>query len=481
MNRLRNIITASVLLASISFAFAQNTDKKWLVGIGVQAEDYTSVNNIFDGYFDTDDYSFPSAKLTIARSLAKNFAVDFQFSIGSVENKRLKIKDELFLSTGLGLKWMPLSEKSWFDPYLRVGANYYSYDYTSIHAPGTLSDPTLQYDNDYKESKPLTGKFNGKKDLFNVNGGVGINFWFTKGFGINVESQYNWIANSPRNYSDFFQHSAGLVFRIGGNKKVPDVDTDGDGVPDKDDKCPNVAGPKENNGCPWGDKDGDGVLDKDDKCPDVAGPKENNGCPWPDRDGDGVPDKDDRCPDTPGLAKFKGCPDTDGDGIPDPDDKCPNEAGPKENNGCPVTYKTVTQALQNITFEFNSAKLTADSQDKVKNAASFLNSSSLAGQNAYVDGYTDKSGAAAYNLKLSKQRAQSVVDDLIAAGVDKDRLTARGFGKTNFLCTDADVKAGKYSEDACNQLNRRVEVTPRTLTVQKTVEVKKAPAKKTKK
>jgi hypothetical protein len=34
-------------------------------------------------------------------------------------------------------------------------------------------------------------------------------------------------------------------------------------------------------GCP--DADGDGVTDKDDKCPDVKGPKENAGCPWPDR------------------------------------------------------------------------------------------------------------------------------------------------------------------------------------------------------
>jgi hypothetical protein len=48
-------------------------------------------------------------------------------------------------------------------------------------------------------------------------------------------------------------------------------DTDKDGIADKDDKCPTVAGPKENAGCPWPDTDGDGVLDKDDKCPEVKG------------------------------------------------------------------------------------------------------------------------------------------------------------------------------------------------------------------
>jgi hypothetical protein len=56
-------------------------------------------------------------------------------------------------------------------------------------------------------------------------------------------------------------------------------DTDKDGVADKDDKCPTVAGPKENAGCPFPDTDGDGVLDKDDKCPEVKGTVANNGCP----------------------------------------------------------------------------------------------------------------------------------------------------------------------------------------------------------
>jgi hypothetical protein len=56
-------------------------------------------------------------------------------------------------------------------------------------------------------------------------------------------------------------------------------DADGDGIADKDDKCPTVAGPKDNTGCPWPDTDKDGVYDKDDMCPTVAGPASNKGCP----------------------------------------------------------------------------------------------------------------------------------------------------------------------------------------------------------
>ena len=112
-------------------------------------------------------------------------------------------------------------------------------------------------------------------------------------------------------------------------------DTDGDGIPDKDDKCPKVAGPKITGGCP--DRDKDGVVDDQDECPDVAGPANLAGCP--DKDGDGVPDIKDKCPDVAGLAEYGGCPylDTDGDGVKDADDMCPEIKGPPENKGCPLT------------------------------------------------------------------------------------------------------------------------------------------------
>lgn len=85
-------------------------------------------------------------------------------------------------------------------------------------------------------------------------------------------------------------------------------DRDQDGIRNKEDLCPEIAGPIENNGCPWPDTDGDGTIDKDDACPTVAGPQENNACPWPDTDGDGILDKDDACPTVPGMPEYNGCP-----------------------------------------------------------------------------------------------------------------------------------------------------------------------------
>ena len=57
-------------------------------------------------------------------------------------------------------------------------------------------------------------------------------------------------------------------------------------------------------GCPNPDKDGDGILDKDDKCPDVAGSKTAMGCP--DADLDSVADAEDRCPQEAGLVAMQG-------------------------------------------------------------------------------------------------------------------------------------------------------------------------------
>ena len=109
-------------------------------------------------------------------------------------------------------------------------------------------------------------------------------------------------------------------------------DADEDGVPDRDDTCRYRKGPAQWKGCP--DTDGDGLPDHEDQCPDKPGYAADKGCPPPDRDNDSVPDRADKCPDTYGLPRYQGCPDTDGDGIPDPDDKCPNEKGEPFYQGC---------------------------------------------------------------------------------------------------------------------------------------------------
>ena len=127
-----------------------------------------------------------------------------------------------------------------------------------------------------------------------------------------------------------FNLYAGLNFSIG-KKRIKDRDRDK--ISDKLDKCPTIAGPVENEGCPWPDTDKDGIPDKDDGCPTLPGPASSKGCP--DSDGDGVADNGDNCPSIPGPLSAQGCPDADGDGIADKDDLCPTLPGSRDAKGCP--------------------------------------------------------------------------------------------------------------------------------------------------
>lgn len=110
-------------------------------------------------------------------------------------------------------------------------------------------------------------------------------------------------------------------------------DKDKDHVQDSEDLCPSDSGSVELKGCP--DRDKDKVTDLTDSCPDVFGLVEFNGCP--DWDRDKVIDKEDMCPKDSGSVELKGCPDRDGDKVIDKDDACPDKVGPESNKGCPET------------------------------------------------------------------------------------------------------------------------------------------------
>jgi nitrous oxidase accessory protein NosD len=99
------------------------------------------------------------------------------------------------------------------------------------------------------------------------------------------------------------------------------VDSDGDGVEDRNDMCPDKAedrdGYEDRDGCPDFDNDFDGIYDRLDKCPNEAedfdGYADSDGCPETDNDGDGVEDEEDSCPNTAetvnGYKDEDGCPD----------------------------------------------------------------------------------------------------------------------------------------------------------------------------
>ena len=477
MKNLKLGITA-LALSFASTAFAQTTSNPWLIGVGAHAENHVAAGKFGDMFstafggnggelYKMNNFTItpPLSKLTVARNLNKYFVLDWQTTVGNVDNKRIGMDKEFFLQTGLGVQFKLASlwnEESWFDPYVRIGANYLRHDYEGTGAVNSDGDLI-------------------KANHFTTAGGIGANFWLTKNFGINLQGDYVGTPTDKSNLVNFWQAGASILFRFGNN------DRDKDGIKDKDDACPDVFGLAQFQGCP--DTDGDGIADKDDNCPEVAGPVENNGCPWPDTDNDGVLDKDDACPNVAGPVENKGCPwpDTDKDGILDKDDKCPNEYGLAEYQGCPkpksVTASGVQTELKNILFNFGKATLRPESTPKLDAAANLIKTD---GGTYLLVGHTDKKGSDAVNLRLSKQRAAAVVAALEARGVSADALKSKGVGS-------AEATMPVTASDAERLVDRKVEVkyvtgaewdsTPKNdvPVPAKKAPAKKAPAKKAKK
>ncbi len=253
----------------------------------------------------------------------------------------------------------------------------------------------------------------------------------------------------------------------------PDNDNDQDGVWDVADSCKNIAEDKDGfedlDGCPDYDNDQDGVPDSLDKCPmeqeDKDNYKDDDGCPDIDNDGDGVRDADDKCPilaeDIDMFEDSDGCPeyDNDKDGVPDSVDNCMNDPevfnGYKDEDGCPdtlirpsekETVKLNTQ-LRSINFKSGSAELISSSFAALDYIVGFL--SQYPHLRYEIQGHTDSQGSDDFNLVLSAARAGTVRNYLLSKGVPEASLIAIGYGETVPIADNTTAKG--------RALNRRVQ------------------------
>jgi OOP family OmpA-OmpF porin len=209
--------------------------------------------------------------------------------------------------------------------------------------------------------------------------------------------------------------------------------------------------------CPIPDSDGDGVLDDKDKCPDTPKGRVVNaeGCEL-DGDGDGVVDGIDKCPDTPPgrSVNAEGCEiDTDGDGLVDGVDKCPTVYA-KTPDGCPAPLAATPApeklVLEGVNFDYDRSRLRGDELPTLNDAVAKLKAWGDA--KVEVGGFTDSRGSAAYNKKLSLRRAESVRRYLIGKGIAADRLSVKAYGESNPVA-DNSTPEGRFK-------NRRVELLP---------------------
>ncbi|MBA0885378.1 OmpA family protein [Flavobacterium undicola] len=469
MKHLNKLFVAVMMVMGIS-SHAQDSNNPLAIEFGVNAVDTRTsagggknwVDRHFSQPFDVKNNwnILPSVSyLSVSRYVGSGFTVGLQGSVNKID-KLVSFKPTAPGHDSRGYIVTNPGDLMYYGIDAKV-----KYSFMEL-IKSKVIDPSLHLGGGYT--------FLGDSSFGTVNAGAGLTFWFTENVGLALGTSYKKAFESDNDplVRSHFQHTAGIVFKFGGK------DTDGDGIYDKDDACPEVAGLKQFNGCP--DTDGDGIIDSNDACPEVAGLAAFNGCP--DTDGDGVADKDDACPDVAGLASLKGCPDADKDGIADKDDKCPNVAGPKENAGCPwpdtdkdgvadkddacpevagpasnkgcpeVTPEAMDELKSQARFiYFNSGKATFKDSDVPKRLdamAALLKN--YANSEFLIEGHTDSDGSDAFNQKLSENRADAVKNALLERGISSSKLKSVGYGETMPVATNK-TAAGKA-------LNRRTEV-----------------------
>lgn len=459
MRRLKLAVIAMFALVTVSSVNAQDANNPWVVGFGINTVDVRTMDKDFGiilqdmiGTEEWESNTIPSiSRISVDKYLNKGFSLQVAGSLNKIGYYSASgDADALYYAIDAVVKYdlnHVFGQTGWFDPYLGIGGSYQNLDHTNAAGQDGTEDGML-------------------------TGVIGFNTWFNDNIGLNFQTGYKH--NFEENGFDVFQHSLGLVIKFGGK------DSDGDGIYDKNDACPEVAGLKEFNGCP--DADGDGIKDSDDACPNVAGLAAMNGCPdsdedgiadaddmcpnekgtkankgCPDADGDGVVDKDDKCINVAGPAANGGCPwaDTDKDGVLDKDDKCIDEAGPASNNGCPSITKEGKMQLdifaKAIYFNTSRATFKPGITNTLNEMVKVINKYPTA--TFIVKGHTDSVGRDSFNQTLSQKRADAVMNYFIANGVSASKISAQGYGET------MPKDSNKTKEGRAN--NRRVEIQAR--------------------
>jgi len=375
-----------MLLCFSGSIYSQNEENPWLFDLGINSVNAEESNK--------SAYRLPS--LSLSRYIFNNFSVGVNYSKNDVEISN----EELYYYSLDGIIKYNIPGDSKIlgvdaDPYVYAGyglANFGEGD-VSFGSKNTSYGPSL---------------------------GIGIDFQISKNIALNTGINYKSL--DEKNAYSNLQHVVGIKFNFGKG------DSDGDGVPDKKDHCPDHPGLIELNGCP--DSDGDGIPNEKDECPNIFGSSSMSGCP--DSDGDGLNDNTDNCPNEAGPKSNGGCKlaDLDNDGTPNIIDKCPNEAGAKELSGCPKLPSSLSNFLNNYSeffFDFDSYEIDNSQRINITSLSKILMKYEYLKIN--IDGHASSEGESDYNMLLSNRRSISIKNSLIQDGISDSRLNVKAYGE----------------------------------------------------
>ena len=356
------------LLANASFA-ENNFDDRWYVTPGVN---YVIPDS------DKNASSALAAGIGLGKFLTDKISLDFELDRTTLD---LSNEDELEQNTFGFMGRYHFNENSGFRPYVGLGL-------------GWMTSKMTGYDKD-------------RNGIGSV--ALGINKALSDNINLRTEAKYRY-ENSDKNitgedsYGDIVL-GAGITYLIGESnapstktqlvEQQPQVDSDGDGVSDANDQCPNTPAGTEvdANGC--------GKVDGDD-------------------DNDGVANSMDACPNSKSGAVVG-------------------------KDGCEVQ---VVIELQGVHFDTDKATLKPESVAILNAAVKTLGEHGTI--MVEVAGHTDSTASEAYNQDLSERRAKVVFDYLVNHGVSADRMTWKGYGELQPIATN-DTEEGKAR-------NRRTEL-----------------------
>ncbi len=373
-------------------------------------------------------------KLRRSISETNNWSLLFNLGYGYNYDKDSNAYRTNLIPIDLNLVYAFMADRKW-SPYFTLGAGVMRWD--SNHRP---TDAELD-----KQWDPAFGA------------GVGMDVFLNCVAALDFNFKYRYILTDDRDMigtgatdNQHWYFGVGLTWYPGG-----EGDSDGDGVSDCKDRCPDTPPGCEVDkyGC-LVDSDGDGVCDGLDKCPGT--PKgclvDQRGCPK-DSDGDGVCDGLDKCPGTPKgcLVDERGCPkDSDGDGVCDGLDACPSTPAGVEvdETGCPTAMPDLSE-IEVIRFSFDKTEIKPipnPTLDYVYDIIKLYPEVRIV-----IHGHTDSVGSDEYNMKLGRRRAQAAKDYMIQKGAPPGRILIKSHGEREPIASN-DTPEGRAQ-------NRRIEFT----------------------
>lgn len=396
---MKKLTTLLILLCCIK-GFSQDAEKynRWNFTVGVNIVDNRGTGELFGGLSQVNQSAFSDFPLTLAIEKRFNnlFGLEAVASVNAWDASTGVI-DGTSLNTTEGYYALDINGKLYLNELFKLGEDL---SWLEVYANAGL------------------GRFTINEGTFTFNYGGGASIWLSDRMGLDFRTVIKNSFNDSELYeTGHFVYSFGLIFNLTKKKKeetkeeeeeVSLTDTDSDNVPDSMDRCPTVAGPSENNGCPYTDSDGDGVVDSADACPQIKGYTWNKGCPAPPKEEPKVVEK---------------------------------KPEPKED---------LVTVAKKIKFESGNYNFTQDTYPYLIDLAKILIQEPK-NLRFKIVGHTDSSGEYEANRTLSYRRASAARNYLVDSGIAKDRIDIEGLGESD------PIDSNLTEEGRAN--NRRVDIS----------------------